>query len=314
MIAKKANINPLGQMQQDIDIIAELKAAKDKLPDLNLLMEELSESNQRHKPEEIVICLIGATGAGKSTLFYALIGRDIPVDNLSMSKQVTIYMPRTVDNADFAVGSANIHYYSLSPRTPWQGLVLIDTPDVNSTESNRAVAEQWAQKSDVLLVVMHRQSIVESSSVKFVETFKSRRHLVCILGHADKLTEKGRTALREQIKIVLREKWGRSDAPVFVISAKEAKRNPAASGDFDALIEYLCRLENKSEIMRIRHDNAVGTAADFRKLVSEIDAKVHPELRALVADVKAIGDRPGLILKEYLEQELEQCRGQFKRT
>ena len=134
-----------------------------------------------------VITLVGATGAGKSTMLNALAGRPIAEEGVDRptTRRPVIYAPRDADLRDLLEGVGEVDRepdgvavvrYDAAPEGPWTAQILIDAPDLNSVAAeHRAVVTALAERSDVLLVVLHRQAVVEEASVSFIDAFARRR-------------------------------------------------------------------------------------------------------------------------------------------
>jgi GTPase Era involved in 16S rRNA processing len=168
-----------------------------------------------------VITLVGATGAGKSTLLNALAGRRIAQEGVDRptTRQPVIYAPLDADVGELtgeavrqpdgrdSEGVPDVVRYDAASG-PWTAQVLIDAPDMNSIdEQHRAVVGALAERSDVLVIVLHHQSVLEEASVSFVDAFAGRRQLLFVLNRADELTGAARAALLAQIRQLAATRW-----------------------------------------------------------------------------------------------------------
>ena len=145
---------------------------------------------------------------------------------------------------------------------PWTAQVLIDAPDMNSIdEQHRATVTALAERSDVLVVVLHHQSVLEEASVSFVDAFAGRRHLLFVAqphrradaGGARRAARPGAPARRRRAGARRRRRCSR-------ISARAAQTQPRAEG-WAAFCRALQELVRDSAITGVRRLNALGTAA-----------------------------------------------------
>ena len=253
--------------------MAGLRAVAERRGEIDRLLEDLDRQLQRVQ-RAAVITLVGATGAGKSTLLNALAGRRIAREGVDRptTRRPVIYAPRDADLEELldpAVespaghesegGPVVVRYDAAGGR--WTAQVLIDAPDLNSIdEQHRATVTALAERSDVLVVVLHHQSIVEEASVSFIDAFAGRRRLLFVLNRADELTPASREALLGQLRHLAATRWRAPGAPVLSLSAREAQSQPSAEG-WSELCEALDELVRESAIGAVRRLNALGTAA-----------------------------------------------------
>jgi hypothetical protein len=111
---------------------------------------------------------------------------------------------------------------------PWTAQVLIDAPDMNSIdEQHRAVVAALAERSDVLVIVLHHQSVLEEASVSFVDAFAGRRQLLFVLNRADELTGAARTASAAQIRQLAATRWRARMRGVMVSARATGQPTPS---------------------------------------------------------------------------------------
>jgi energy-coupling factor transporter ATP-binding protein EcfA2 len=254
----------------------------------------------------LVVALVGATGSGKSTLVNALAGVDIAQEGVDRptSRHAVIYAP---DDALLDVLSgfpAKVARYRVRAGVPWSGQVFIDTPDLNSIATqHREIARAIVEVADVALVVMHRGSVAEAAQANFLGEFARRRKLVFALNFADQLGPDARGELKSQIQRVAASQLGvgDGDAPVFAISAADAKRGVDPSGEWSAFVQALRELGSRSTAERIRRSNAV---AILREL-AEITAPALSDADAALGEVTAT-------LEQALSDKARELRDDFE--
>lgn len=304
------------RLHEQVDVVAPLRAVRERRPELDALLADLDRQIARVQ-RAAVITLVGATGAGKSTLLNALAGRAIAIEGVDRptTRQPVIYAPLDADVAELtgeAVrhpdgresegGPVVVRYDAASG--PWTAQVLIDAPDMNSIdEQHRATVTALAERSDVLVVVLHRQSVLEEASVSFVDAFAGRRQLLFALNRSDELTPEACAAVLAQVRQLAAERWRAPAAPVLAISARAAQTQPHADG-WSAFCQALQDLARDSTIGGVRRLNALGTAARIGALFADVAADARDDLDALPVDaaagLEALGERCAADVAERL--------------
>lgn len=261
------------RLAQDLDRACELRAIAEASETLEELSTDLDTQLDRAR-KAAVICLVGSTGAGKSTLLNALVGREVAVEGVDRptTSSPVIYRPVDADVSDIMAGlpgePPKVVTYDAEETVRiggasafWRGQILIDAPDVNSVAtSHRDVVKALSSRSDVLVVVAHRQSIAELSSATFVDLFAERRGMVFVLGRRDELDESGAESLLGQLRDLRDDRWRSPDAPVIAISARQGKTDAVAAG-IDELRITLSALIEDERLGSMRRRNAVGNVA-----------------------------------------------------
>ena len=287
------------RLHAQVDRVAPLRAVAERRPALDDLLADLDRQIARVQ-RAAVITLVGATGAGKSTLLNALAGRRIAEEGVDRptTRVPVIYAPLDADVSELtgdavahpddreSEGAARVVRYDAASG-PWTAQVLIDAPDMNSIdEQHRATVTALAERSDVLVVVLHRQSVLEEASVSFVDAFAGRRQLLFALNRDDELTPGARDALLAQIRRLAAERWQAPAAPVLAISARAAQSQPHAPG-WTVFCQALQELARDPAIRGVRRLNALGTAARLATLFAAVADDATEDLAALPADAAA---------------------------
>ncbi|HPF14665.1 MAG: 50S ribosome-binding GTPase [Planctomycetes bacterium] len=238
-----------------------------------------------------VLTLVGSTGAGKSTLLNALVGQSIAIEGESRptTSQPIIYAPADADVsewlADLPGPTPRIERYEPDGSGAWSGQIVIDAPDTNSVrEDHRTVVRALAERSDVLVVVAHRQAVVEHSTVAFLEEFAHMRGMVFVLGHADALSQQGRVELAHQFRDLARERFGIEADHVHVFSPREAQTNPETPG-WQAFCADLFAQAEAGQLVRVRRYNALGTVGRLADWIGQRRAALRERQESVVERV-----------------------------
>ena len=274
------------ELDADIERVKVLSAFGRHRDRIERLRADLTRQLDRvHKAP--VITLVGATGAGKSTLLNALVGRRVAVEGTERptTRRPVIYAPRDADLSELIQGlpgeEPDVIRYDAVEGEIWSEQVLIDAPDVNSVASeHRDVVRALADKSDILLIVMHRQSVVEDASVSFIDHFVGRRAMVFVLGRADELTEESRELLLNSMRAMARERFQSADAPILALSARAAQSDRDTPG-WPELTNALADFVKEGVLGGVRRHNAMGTAAALQDVFKEFAADQQAALLEL---------------------------------
>jgi energy-coupling factor transporter ATP-binding protein EcfA2 len=293
------------RLRDDLALVARLRAVAQRRGELDRLLADLDRQIARVQ-RAAVITLVGATGAGKSTLLNALAGRRIAQEGVDRptTRRPVVYAPHDADVADLLDpeverpegrdsegGPVVVRYDATSG--PWTAQVLVDAPDMNSIdEQHRATVTALAERSDVLVVVLHHQSVLEEASVSFVDAFAGRRRLVFVLNRTDELTAEARGALLAQVRELAALRWRAPQAPVLGLSARAAQSQPRAEG-WAEFCQALHELVRESTISGVRRLNALGTAARLGALFAAVREETAEDLAALPGDAAAGLDKLG---------------------
>ena len=289
---KRTLANMRREVARDLESLQELAGLAEVREELQDLEADLSRQLERVRGAAVVT-LVGATGAGKSTLLNALVSQSIAVEGESRptTRAPVVYRPVDADLsrllADLPGEDPVVVDYEPELGGPWRDQILIDAPDINSVaEEHREVVRMLAARSDVLVVVAHRQSIAELSTVAFIDAFAGRRGMIFVLNRVDELTPEACSKLEEQVRELASERWRAPDAPVIATSARLAKTQAGAEG-WRELTRHLYELVHVEVLGRVRRHNALGTAARIARVVQEQCPLIEEDLNALESAASA---------------------------
>lgn len=294
------------QMAADLALVRDLAPVAARADEIDRLVNDLDEQLQR-SGRAAVIVLVGPTGAGKSTLLNALLGHDVATEGemRPTTRAPVVHAPHDADLGVLLEGlpgrAPTVVRYEPTAKGPFAGQVLVDAPDLNSAErEHRAVTRALAEHADVLLVLVKAESVVEESTLSFLDEFRGRREVLAVLGRADELSAANRASVERQWREVVGKRLGLVDVPVLSVSAKLAKAGQGGR-DFERLALEIERLAEGSRLDGVRRHNAAGAAAQLARVVADAAPGISAELRA-----HADGIETGLsALAEGAARELE---------
>lgn len=158
-----------------------------------------AEERVQLSAEHTVVALAGATGAGKSTLFNALVGR--PIARTGTQRPTTAFpMAVVAETPDIAEGSAallewlgvNERYDIPVDKDHPNGLILLDLPDHDSVVAeHRMRADRVTERADLLIWVTNPQKYADGIlHNEYLAGLKGRDDtVVVVLNQIDRLGE-----------------------------------------------------------------------------------------------------------------------------
>ncbi|NUQ33042.1 MAG: ABC transporter [Dermatophilaceae bacterium] len=256
--------------------------------------------------EHTVVALAGATGSGKSSLFYALVGADVATIG---ARRPTTSRPtagiwgdanaselldwlgvkerHVVDTSPGAAGAAASGPVPAEVAGPLEGLVLLDLPDFDSRElSHRREAERILELVDVFVWVTDPQKYADARLHDEFVSLMSQHDAVtlAVLNQADRLTAEGvKTVGKDLSRLLVAD--GVTGAQVLVTSTVTGNGVP----------ELKQRLANA----------VAGHAASRQRLKADV-VGAAVRLRPGVADGEA---DVGAIARDELDASLARAAG-----
>jgi len=234
-----------------------------------VMLDRLAERFDR----KLVVTLVGPSGSGKSTLLNALSG----VDNLSpaghrrpTTQSVVAFCRQPADAGQLvgALGAENIRIKTSAGARDLENVILIDTPDTDSTHQDQHVPiiHKAIGLSDVLICVFDGENPKRRDHTDFLAPYVrlfSGSSLVVAVNKCDRLAEDELTdTIMPEFDRYIRDAWSAKPAAVLCLSARSHLQHPA--WDAEAVPKH-----GRDQFERLHHlirdtFNASGYSVDRR--------------------------------------------------
>lgn len=238
-----------------------------------------ADGRLRHGTTHTLVALLGATGAGKSSLANALIGSDIATTGVR--RPTTSSTLACLWGAPDDLGEAGplLEWLEVEQRhlvgadSQLDGLILLDVPDHDSVQvSNRLEMERIAEHCDLMIWVTDPEKYADAALHRYLSTLAGHDAvMVLVLNKADQLDPESLEACRSDLAR-LATNDGIADPTVLALSA-------SSGAGVDLLIDRIGTTVTDNEAMATR------LAADIAAASSEL-----AEANGAVGNVK-INDR-----------------------
>ena len=286
-------------------------------------VEDYLRPRARDAGAPLVVVVLGSTGSGKSSLFNALIGRDVsPSGVLRPTTRRPIVVAHPDDaGPELLPGLAErgelelVEDPGISP-----GLVLVDAPDFDSVElGNRALAMELLEAADLVIFVTTASryadqvpwTILERARQRGVPLLAVLNRLPAELDDADAVSADYAGMLR-QGHLAEAGAFGELEVVPVAEGALEPGRDALAADAVAPIRTALARLTADEVTRRALARRSLAAAlAGLPASVEEVAREVGEE-RAAAADLIAVADRSFRERRRALADELS--RGAFMRA
>ncbi len=199
---KRANATPLPER------IEALQAAVDRgvgrLSDESLAfgqhVVEKANGRLRHGTEHTLVAMLGATGAGKSSLTNAIVGSDVATTGVrrptTSSTMACVWGPDDATSLLEWLGVATRHAVTTADDDRLDGLVLLDVPDHDSVAvAHRLEMERIAEHADLMVWVTDPEKYADAALHRYLAQLASHGAvIVMVLNKVDTLSADDRDA------------------------------------------------------------------------------------------------------------------------
>ncbi len=268
-----------------------------------ILLDRMQERLDR----KLIVTIVGPSGAGKSTLLNALAGKDdlSPVGiERPTTKGITVFC-QSRNDADILL--RDLGHEAVTIRTSGavaaglDHVLLVDTPDMDSTESQRyrETLEKTINHSDILFCVLNAENPKRRDTIVFMKQYVDLypgNQLCVILNRCDRLQEvELKQVILPDLRKHLQEAWLRPVESVFCISARSNLQQPRwpdgeqplhTYDDYTRLHEYVFGSLNRgSRFVDKRVERAEHLVSVIRKSAENSMASKQEKLKAVKADI-----------------------------
>jgi GTPase SAR1 family protein len=197
------------------------------------MMAALRERFER----KLVVTILGPCGSGKSTLLNALAGQDdlSAVGTLRPTTQNVVALCQESEDArDLSeqLGSQNVLVRSSATAAQLEHILLIDTPDTDSTQQARhiPIVHKAISLSDVLICVFDAENPKRRDQADFLAPYIRLFHgdsLVAVLNKCDRLDERELIeTIVPDFRAFLQTAWDKPVRTLLCISARSRLQQP----------------------------------------------------------------------------------------
>jgi energy-coupling factor transporter ATP-binding protein EcfA2 len=232
---------------------------------------------------KLVVTLIGPCGSGKSTLLNALAGVD-ELSRTGIERPTTrelVVLSRDPDDAGQLrqrLGGGEVVLRSSPAAAALEHVILIDTPDTDSTEQQRhlLLLQQAITLSDILICVFNAENPKTRDHADVLAPYVALfdgQSLVAVLNRCDRLDENElHDVILPEFRHYLADAWPRPVEQVLCLSARSHLRRPDwdpkapprhAFDQFEDLRELVFGAYNRPGFAADRRVRNAGALRDF---------------------------------------------------
>ena len=267
----------------------------------------------------VLVLLLGPTGAGKSSLFNALVGRrssETGVLRPTTRELVALVRPEDRDAltgpggplAGVALDRVRLLVETSAP----EGVVLVDAPDVDSVEhANRELTDRLVEAADLAVFVTTATRYADRVPWEVLGRVRERGLPLTAVVNRMPPGDEARTIVLDDLRRLFEEGGlGRTDAPIDLLAVEEGALDPSVDGLAAAAVAPL-----SDRIAGLAADREARLALAARALGGSL-AGLEPQLRSIADDLDHAAidaDRLRRLATDAYERELGALRDDLSR-
>ena len=225
-----------------------------------------ADARLRHGTTHTLVALLGATGAGKSSLTNALIGSDIATTGVRRPTTSSTLACLWGPPEELSEAGPLLDWLEIEQRhlvgangagdSQLDGLILLDVPDHDSVQvSNRLEMERIAEHCDLMIWVTDPEKYADAALHGYLATLSGHDAvMILVLNKADQLDEASLEACRADLAR-LATNDGVNDPTVLALSA-------TTGAGVDALVKTITKAVAANEAMAVRLAADIAAASD----------------------------------------------------
>lgn len=267
----------------------------------------------------LLVMLLGPTGAGKSSLFNALVGRAASRTGVlrpTTRELVALVRPEDRDSLTgpggplAGLGADQLRL--LVDETAPEGVVLVDAPDVDSVEhANRELTDRLVEAADLAVFVTTATRYADRVPWEVLGRVRERGLPLTAVVNRMPPGDESRTIILEDLRRLFEEGGlGGDDQPLELVPVAEGSLDPATEG---LAADAIQPLRDRIDALAADRDSRLTLAA--RALGGAL-AGLEPQLRTIADDLEhgAIdADRLRRLATDAYERELGGLRDDLSR-
>ncbi len=267
----------------------------------------------------LLVMLLGPTGAGKSSLFNALVGRAASRTGVlrpTTRELVALVRPEDRDSLTgpggplAGLGADQLRL--LVDETAPEGVILVDAPDVDSVEhANRELTDRLVEAADLAVFVTTATRYADRVPWEVLGRVRERGLPLTAVVNRMPPGDEARTIILEDLRRLFEEGGlGGGDQPLELVSVAEGSLDPAMEG---LAADAIQPLRDRIDALAADRDSRLTLAA--RALGGAL-AGLEPQLRTIADDLEhgAIdADRLRRLATDAYERELGGLRDDLSR-
>ncbi len=323
-----AAIQAAGKLEAYLTEISNFKQILDRAPwwrPGTALLKQCDEAMQlirdmtARMERKLLITLIGPSGSGKSTLLNALAGRDdmSPAGTRRPTTENVVVFCQYEDDAQLLMdklGPPLVTLHSEPRATELEHLILIDTPDTDSTHQERhiPIIEKVIALSDLLICVFDSENPKRRDHADFMAGKVQRFNgdsLVVLLNKCDRLDGRELSEkILPEFDHFIRQAWDKPIARVLCTSGRTHLKDPRwderalPRNDLDQFAELKQLLFDTFNRSGYRTDRRLENARAIRDyMVAEITTTARTDAKALDAVIAQMRESERTAMKHALE-------------